>query len=561
MKARQFRRRDRLSLRQARWTITSALILGLLFSFLQLIYDYNQESGRLQTSAYELLEILDQPVSFAAYKKDEKFARELLVGYFSYESVFQATIRDAEGNVLASQLGELHQGPFRFLVDLLFGRTLKLEKELRYQAPPSRLMGMGEVINAGTLEVEVDTYPTGSAFMDRAARILIAGLARNVALSLVLLWVFHRFLTSPFLALVNQLAAINPERPEAVRIVPPKSHERDEFGMLVSTTNRLLYSIESNLENRIQKAREAERLHTEVAEQNKRALEMREYQSKLELANTELQNTLEELKAAQGALIESRTLASLGGLVAGVAHELNTPVGVGVTTASYLTGKIKALEQAYRNQTMSEEDFTAFLHRSLELTEVLQTNMERAANLVSSFKQVAVDQSRFLLDSINLKEYLQTILRSLGPETKAINLEVAVDCPSGLVMEGYPGALAQVVVNLVQNSIRHAFTPEMKPKFTIVVTELDSQLEMVFEDNGKGIDPNDLPHIFEPFYTTRLGRGGTGLGLNILYSLVRQKLQGEVRVVSQLGVGTKFILNLPKKLKYEEQTPKPPVEA
>lgn len=551
MKARQFRRRDRLSLRQARWTVASALVLGLLFSFLQLIYDYNQESVRLQTSAYELLEILDQPVSFAAYKKDEKFARELLVGYFSNESVYKATILDAEGMVLASQIGELHQGPFRYLVDLFFGQTLSLKKHLRYQAPPSRLMGMGEVIEAGILEVEVDTYPTGAAFMDRAARILIAGLARNVALSLVLLLVFHRFLTSPFLALVEQLAAINPERPEAVRIIPPKSHERDEFGMLVSTTNRLLYSIESNLETRIQKAREAERLQTEVAEQNKRAEEMREYQLKLEQANKELHKTLEELKVAQGALVESRTLASLGGLVAGVAHELNTPVGVGVTTASYLAGKIKALEQAYRNQTMSEEDFNHFLQRSLEMTEVLQTNMERAASLVSSFKQVAVDQSRFLLDSINLKEYLQTILRSLGPETKAINLEITVECPAELVMEGYPGALAQVVVNLVQNAIRHAYTPEIKPKFSIQVAERGERLELVFEDNGKGIDPNDLPHIFEPFYTTRLGRGGTGLGLNILYNLVRQKLQGEVQVVSQVGVGTKFILTLPKKLQFD----------
>ncbi|MDT8446815.1 MAG: ATP-binding protein [bacterium] len=546
-------RRNRLSVRQTRWALVAAVLLGLVFSFVQLALDLDEEVGRLEKTSRQFLEILDQPASFAAYRRDSKYAKALIVGYFSYQPVYRAELRDADGEILAAQSGALRQGPYRVLVDWLFGPFRSFKKTLNYQAAPDFLMAMANVQEVGEVEVWIDTYNSGKLFLNRVIWVLTAGVLRNLALAGVLLWAFNRYLTRPFVDLTEQLSALDPQKPESGRLNVPLGHESDEFSLIVLRVNYLLESIAGHIDHRISKEREAERLAVELVQRKSRQAEMQAYQAQLEESNVELEQLLAELKNTQDALIESRTMASLGSLVAGVAHELNTPIGIGVTGASSVLSRIVKLEEAHQKGDLSQEDFELYLTKNREMAEIMLANLERASELIQGFKRVAVDQTRFELQDFKLCEYLRATFKSLEPEMKAFKPEVLLQCDEELAIRGYPGALGQVIVNLVQNSLRHGFEEGQAAKITVKVFEVKQKIELTYEDNGKGISPENLPRIFEPFFTTSSGRGGTGLGLHILYNLVRAKMDGDIRVESQLGEGARFILRIPKVLEHANE--------
>lgn len=275
-------------------------------------------------------------------------------------------------------------------------------------------------------------------------------------------------------------------------------------------------------------------------------LRVRERTSQLEAANRELTATLEQLTHAHKQLVESEKMASLGGLVAGVAHEINTPVGIGVTAASHLEAKTKALLDEYKAGGLKRARLEEYLNVCDESTRMILSNLKRAAELIRSFKQVAVDRSTEDRRSFKLHGYLDEVLLSLRPHLKKTEHEVVVDCDPELTMDSFPGALSQVITNLVMNSLVHAFDPGQAGRIGIGAKLKDGMVELIYVDNGKGIAPEHLDKIFEPFYTTRRGRGGTGLGLHILYNLVTQQLHGQVRCESVLGQGTTFTLLLPQ---------------
>ncbi len=539
------RRKDRLPVIQAKWTITIAAILGVLVSLAQLTYEYQLVRHKFDSTFNQVLEALDQPASRAAYYEDRLYANELLIGLFEVKSVYKVEIYTKNNNLLAFRQSSLREGPYRKLVNFIFGPTTPYSLDLKFQPRPTDLFSMAKFQPAGRIQVELDTYSKGAEFFERAILIVGYGLARNFILALILLFVFHRIITHPFLHLVAELNNLSLEETSTQRIAPPNAR-KDEFSLLATTVNRLLDKIEENTTQRIEKVREAERLKTQISEQEKRSQEMLQYQTKLENTNLELETLLEQLEEAQGMLIESETMASLGRLVAGVAHELNTPLGVSVTANSYLKNRIRDLAKKYAAGTMTEKDFSAFLSKAKEHSDLLSVNIERATELITNFKKVAADQSYFERQKFNLLTYLKMTLASIEPELKKLKPELDIDCDPNINITGYPGAFSQVIINLIQNALLHAFHATAKnPKISIQAKLQDEEVQLILADNGKGIQPESLPHIFEPFFTTRRNQGGTGLGLNIVYSLVRQKMQGTISCESTLGEGTRFIINLP----------------
>ncbi|MBX3011372.1 MAG: PAS domain-containing protein [Caldilineaceae bacterium] len=261
--------------------------------------------------------------------------------------------------------------------------------------------------------------------------------------------------------------------------------------------------------------------------------------------NHELQNALEQLHNAQAQLIAVEKMASLGRLVAGLAHEINTPIGIAVTAASIWEDRSKELWQLYRNGQMKRADFEEFFQMLTESGQLITNNLQRAADLIYSFKQVAVDQSSEAVRAINLKHYLQEVVTSLRPELKRTKLQVAVSGDDTLVLQSYPGALSQIMTNLIMNSVTHAYAPDTVGHLTIQVARQGDNARLTYADDGKGISPEDQDKLFEPFFTTRRGQGGSGLGLHIVYNLVTQKLDGTIHVQSQVGAGTTFTLTLP----------------
>ncbi|MEZ5469782.1 MAG: two-component regulator propeller domain-containing protein [Lysobacterales bacterium] len=266
----------------------------------------------------------------------------------------------------------------------------------------------------------------------------------------------------------------------------------------------------------------------------------------LEQSNTDLKRTLDQLTRAQRQLVESEKLAALGGLVAGVAHEINTPLGVGVTAASHLQQETESLARLMADSRMTRADLDRFIEQARLSSDLVLRNLDRASHLVKSFKQVAVDQSSEQRRVINARDYLGEILLSLHPRIKKTRAKVVIECPEDLTMDTYPGALYQIVVNLVMNSLVHAFDDDTEGQIRIEVQRQDDLVSLEYRDNGKGMPEDIRRRVFEPFFTTRRGSGGSGLGLHIVYNLATQILRGTVSCDSELGQGTSFRFLIPR---------------
>jgi signal transduction histidine kinase len=258
----------------------------------------------------------------------------------------------------------------------------------------------------------------------------------------------------------------------------------------------------------------------------------------------ELETSIKVIKEAQAKLVQSEKMAALGGLVAGVAHEINTPVGVGITAASHMETATKEFEVLFEKEQMKRSDLRNFLSTTKEASRILLTNLTRAAQLIQGFKQVSVDQNTGGKRAFDFKEYIDKILMSLHPKIKLTNLEILVNCPDELIVETYPGALSQILTNLIMNSLTHAYDEDDEGKITIYVQKKGNYLEVRYSDDGKGIEEENITHVFEPFFTTKRASGGTGLGMNIVYNLVTQKLNGQISCSSKLGKGTTFLFTI-----------------
>ncbi|MBK3803929.1 PAS domain S-box protein, partial [Azospirillum brasilense] len=260
------------------------------------------------------------------------------------------------------------------------------------------------------------------------------------------------------------------------------------------------------------------------------------------------EQALRELKETQASLIQAEKMASLGQLVAGVAHEVNTPIGITITGASQLALQFEELTRQLAAGAIKKSEFQRFLADGGEMARLILSNSTRAADLVQSFKMVAVDQSSDERRRFELRTYIGELLRSLRPVYKDVaGLDISVDSPDELELDGYPGALSQILTNLVLNALTHAFTPHHPGRLTIAARLLpQDQVELTVADDGLGIPSDILPKIFDPFFTTRRGSGGSGLGLHIVYNLVTGTLRGTITVQSIPGEGTRFTLRFPR---------------
>jgi signal transduction histidine kinase len=298
--------------------------------------------------------------------------------------------------------------------------------------------------------------------------------------------------------------------------------------------------------------RVTQQLESEVKFQTGR---LSESNSKLANRNTALIHSLHELKATQKQLIESEKMASLAGLVAGVAHEINTPVGTSITAASHLFDRVVKIRSSFELDEMTRTDLDKFFQRSEKACSILLANLQRSSELIQSFKQVAVDQSSLKQRVFNICDYLHEISQSLQPRLKKSQHQLLIECQTPIELNTCPGVLSQVITNLVMNSIIHGFANDVDRLgiMRIEVTPVDdSKVRLVYTDNGAGIAEQHLDKIFEPFYTTNREEGGSGLGLHLVYNSVTTHLGGTIQVESKPQAGVRFTIEFPRVFSHRE---------
>lgn len=297
---------------------------------------------------------------------------------------------------------------------------------------------------------------------------------------------------------------------------------KDEIGVLASSFNKMKDAV-------IEANAEIDRLH----EQEKTTLE-----EKVQLKTSELEIVLLELN-------EREKLASLGSLVSGVAHEINTPLGTAITANSYLGNINTKFYAKHKDKKATSKDFENFVENIDQSSKIIGHNLDRAATLVKSFKEIAVHQSIEEKLEFNVFEYFSMVMISLHHETKRANHVIKVECSEREFINSYQGALSQIITNLVMNSINHGFEPGVSGNILLHFERVDDIGILKYSDDGKGIPEENISRIFEPFFTTNRKKGGSGLGLNIVYNIVTGQLNGKIKCNSVVDEGSEFVIEFP----------------
>jgi two-component system NtrC family sensor kinase len=265
-------------------------------------------------------------------------------------------------------------------------------------------------------------------------------------------------------------------------------------------------------------------------------------EDKISTRTLELSDTVNKLQATQKKLVESEKMAALGNLVAGVSHEVNTPLGIAITTHSIIEDEFKKLKAKLDSQSLSMKDMESFRTTSDSALAMLGDNLNRAKKLIENFKKTAADQHQLEIETLDIGQYYQRVISTLRSILKPLNVSLEITCKDKIVLATYPGIHAQILTNLINNSVKHGFANKnnsgttIEPaaqnnKISIEVKQLiNDEVEIIYSDNGRGLSDEAQQHVFEPFFTTARKSGGIGLGMSIVFNLINQKLKGSIEL-------------------------------
>jgi len=268
---------------------------------------------------------------------------------------------------------------------------------------------------------------------------------------------------------------------------------------------------------------------------------------KLNYLNKKLQTSVGDLSETKKELIAAEKMASLGELVSSVTHEISSPLGVSISASSHLNHLASELISSYEKELMSQDEFENFLRKVKELSEILTLNLTNTKNLVGSFKNIAVDQALADIRVFNVKDYILEILLAVNGITKNTKIQLLFSCDDDVLIKSYPGFFSQILTNFINNSVLHGFNENEEGEIHISVFNANKNIKLVYSDNGKGIKEENKEKIFEQYFTTRKGDGGTGLGLHIIKQIINEELHGSIRL-NKTEKGVEFLIIIPKNI-------------
>lgn len=266
----------------------------------------------------------------------------------------------------------------------------------------------------------------------------------------------------------------------------------------------------------------------------------------LQQSHDALHDAVERLRKTQGQLVESEKLAALGGVVAGIAHEMNTPLGVCITAISHLGDLLQDVVQQKNSQSLTQDSFDSFCAEAQDGIAITRLNLRKSAELIQSFKQVTVDQTLEEPQRFNLKQHLEEVISVFRTRLQAQQIRLTLECPDAIFLNSYPGAFYQIISQLILNSIAHGFCYQPDKDISLEVVQQVEQLRLVYRDNGVGMAEDIKDKIFEPFSTSKREKSHLGLGGHVIYNQAVRVLQGEIQCDSRPGEGCCFIIHIPQ---------------
>ena len=510
--------------RQLTWRITGVMVLLLFGVCSWMIYWDNQHLKQHAVNhARAIADVLSQHFVKIVLMDSMESATDTVDALNHLDDVLNAYLYNTDGEVVFSftragveripppQLDQTEKTAFN-------AQFLHLVLPLSYQETPF-----------ATLYIRLSTRDIDALLTQHMIRYSLL-FPMVAALSLLLASWLQRTISKPILHLSDLIGRVSREKDFSLRAY---SWEKNEIATLFSGFNELLETVQ-------------------LANKMSADAEHKLMQAHDQLEHRVIERT-EALHESQHQLIQSEKMAALGGLVAGVAHEINTPVGIGVTAASHLSDEMDTLEQQFSDNTLSKSQLHEFLTSGREMCDVLLKNMRRASDLVKSFKQVAVDQSCGEERSFYLKEYIREILLSLHPKIKKTKHKINLICADSIKITNYPGALSQIVTNLITNSLIHGFRYKVEGTITIDIMQENQDIHLRYQDDGVGIPKLNIMKIYEPFYTTNRMAGSTGLGMHIVSGLVLNTLRGSITCESDADHGVEFLIDFPMNLGSDAQ--------
>ncbi len=519
------------------WVVMAITTLALVF--VSSISLYNHLSGYKEDTAAKVEQVAEfiSRIAVSELKEGNNFAMEDVLSNLSVVGIVENAhiyrlLDNGELEFFASY-NKTGYAPVR----AMFDQVAKLQS-LRINVNSFELI---RPIRADR-EVIGYTYIRASAknlhhITVNAISITVAILVITLLVCLLLTLRLQRSVTRPIQKLITLVQRITLQKNYSARAEPTNIKELDILG---DAFNDMLDKIQEYMQAQAEAEEEHRRLHASLEEK------VIQRTTALKEANQELIQTLEKLHQFQRQLVQNEKMASLGDMVAGVAHEVNTPIGLGVTASTMMLDRLTTLEKAFESKTLKASTLSKFISEGQENLNIIYRNLNRAAELISSFKQVAVDQSSEDSRIFSFSQLMDEILLSLRPRLKKLPHDILVHCDESIYIKSKAGPINQIMINLIMNSVIHGFEFMEKGQIDIFVELVnDEKLKITYKDNGKGIPEHLRKRIFDPFVTTKRGQGGSGLGMHLVYNLITQGLNGAISITNEDELGVEFLIIFP----------------
>jgi len=554
-------------------------VLTFIVTCVQIGAEYINTKSHINSELLTLEKTFSGSLTRAVWELNTQQAIDIAEGLVAIPMIKGVMVTDENDQVIA-QLGENSSDVFfnqpnkialnneyisiDSLSEGLFGHSFPLIFEFS-----GRTTKVGTVVLLSSNKVIFERIEIGIYFLIGNAMVKTAALVFLFSLA------FSQLLTNPLNELTEQINQFDIDDPEASKL-HTINYENNELNILQTSYNSLLdeliqYQVrlskaqqeilaanhkldDQNLVLEQEVARKTSSLSTTMLEMNKQQRELIAQQDQLKAenirrsqteqtltqTNRELKNLVQELNKAKERLIDSEKMAILGKLSAEISHEINTPIGVSITSTSYLSDLLSSLQDDINNQKLTKRSLDDFANNADQSLRLLLNNLNRASDLITSYKQVAVDQTSDKTRKINVAQYLNEIIQSLHPKLKKTKHTIKVNCADNIDIYCHAGAISQIFTNLIINSLLHGFDSLESGTININAELRGERLYLNYQDNGVGVPKDRLSQLFDPFYTTKSGDGGTGLGTHIINELVTDTLNGKIVAHSEDGQGLSY---------------------